>query len=94
MYYLGVDLGGTNIKAALVSENGEIVKEAAAPTNLPRTAQEVCDDIAALCLQLSAGEPVAGIGVGCPGTVCDKEKVGSPQWRPKNGLQRKSHRSL
>lgn len=71
MYYLGVDLGGTNIKAALVSENGEIVKEAAAPTNLPRTAQEVCDDIAALCLQLSAGEPVAGIGVGCPGTVCD-----------------------
>ena len=71
MYYLGVDLGGTNIKAALVSENGEIVKEAAVPTNLPRTAQEVCDDIAALCLQLGAGEAVAGIGVGCPGTVCD-----------------------
>lgn len=71
MYYLGVDLGGTNIKAALVSENGEIVKEAAVPTNLPRTAQAVCDDIAALCLQLSAGEQVAGIGVGCPGTVCD-----------------------
>lgn len=71
MYYLGVDLGGTNIKAALVSENGEIVREAATPTNLPRTAQEVCDDIAALCLQLGAGEPVAGIGVGCPGTVCD-----------------------
>lgn len=71
MYYLGVDLGGTNIKAALVSENGEIVKEAATPTNLPHTAQEVCDDIAALCLQLGAGEPVSGIGVGCPGTVCD-----------------------
>ena len=71
MYYLGVDLGGTNIKAALVSENGEIIKEAATPTNLPRTAQEVCDDIAALCLQLSAGEAVVGIGVGCPGTVCD-----------------------
>lgn len=31
MYYLGVDLGGTNIKAALVSESGEIIKEAAAP---------------------------------------------------------------
>ena len=71
MYYLGVDLGGTNIKAALVSENGEIINEAATPTNLPRTAQEVCDDIAALCLQLGAGEPIAGIGVGCPGTVCD-----------------------
>lgn len=71
MYYLGVDLGGTNIKAALVTANGEIVKEASAPTNLPRTAEAVCDDIAALCLQLAAGEQVAGIGVGCPGTVDD-----------------------
>ena len=69
MYYLGVDLGGTNIKAALVTTDGEIVKEASTPTNLPRTAQAVCDDIAELCLQLAAGEPVAAIGVGCPGTV-------------------------
>ena len=71
MLYLGVDLGGTNIKAALVTENGKIVKEASAPTNLPRTAEKVCDDIAELCLQLAAGEQVAAIGVGCPGTVDD-----------------------
>ena len=71
MLYLGVDLGGTNIKAALVTANGEIVKEASAPTNLPRTAEAVCDDIAQLCLQLAAGERVAAIGVGCPGTVDD-----------------------
>lgn len=32
MYYLGIDLGGTNIKAALVTESGEIVKEASIPT--------------------------------------------------------------
>lgn len=54
MYYLGVDLGGTNIKAALVTESGEIVKEASIPTNLPRTGEEVCDDIVALCGQLGA----------------------------------------
>lgn len=71
MLYLGVDLGGTNIKAALVTANGEIIKEASTPTSLPRTAQAVCDDIAALCLQLAEGQPVAGIGVGCPGTVDD-----------------------
>lgn len=71
MLYLGVDLGGTNIKAALVTEKGEIVKEASTPTNLPRTAEAVCDDIAALCLQLAEGEQVAAIGVGCPGTVDD-----------------------
>lgn len=69
MLYLGVDLGGTNIKVALVDENGEILQEASAPTNLPRPAEAVCDDIAALCRQLAEGQEVAGIGVGCPGTV-------------------------
>ena len=46
MLYLGVDLGGTNIKAALVDETGSLVREAAAPTGLPRSAQSICDDIA------------------------------------------------
>ncbi|MDD4851511.1 MAG: ROK family protein [Gemmiger sp.] len=74
MYYLGVDLGGTNIKVALVDENAQILAEDSRPTNLPRTAQAVCDDIAALCRGLqehSGGKAVAGIGVGCPGTVDD-----------------------
>lgn len=35
MYYLGVDLGGTNIKAALVDADGAIMKEASTPTKLP-----------------------------------------------------------
>ena len=69
MLYLGVDLGGTNIKVALVDENGEILQEASTPTKLPRPAEAVCDDVAALCNQLAEGEQVAGIGVGCPGTV-------------------------
>ena len=69
MYYLGVDLGGTNIKAALVDADGAIVKEASTPTRLPRPAEAVCDDIAALCNQLAQGQQAAGIGVGCPGTV-------------------------
>ena len=48
MIYLGVDLGGTNIKAALVDEQGQILREGSRPTNLPRPAEAVCDDIAAL----------------------------------------------
>ena len=70
MNYLGIDLGGTNIKAALVNEDGQILKEASRPTNLPRPAEAVCDDIAALCAELADGESsIGGIGVGCPGTV-------------------------
>lgn len=26
-YYIGIDLGGTNIKGALVNEQGEIIKQ-------------------------------------------------------------------
>ncbi len=52
-----------------MDENGEILREASTPTKLPRSAEAVCDDIAALCLQLAEGEQPAGIGVGCPGTV-------------------------
>lgn len=76
MIYLGVDLGGTNIKAALVDENGQILQEGSRPTNLPRPAEAVCDDIAALCRELMAEKnltaaDVACVGVGCPGTVDD-----------------------
>ena len=72
MVTLGVDLGGTNIKVALVDETGAILQEASRPTNLPRPAEAVCDDIADLCRELMAGrDDVAGIGVGCPGTVDD-----------------------
>jgi len=69
MYYLGVDLGGTNIKAALVNEEGVILQEASRPTRLPRPAEAVCDDIAEMCAELAAGQEIAGIGVGCPGTI-------------------------
>lgn len=69
MNYIGVDLGGTNIKAALVDEHCTVLAETSCPTRLPRSAQEVCDDIARLCRTLADKSPVGGIGVGCPGTV-------------------------
>ena len=72
MLYLGVDLGGTNIKVALVDGQGQILQEASRPTNLPRPAEAVCDDIAALCRELAEDREVGGIGVGCPGTVDDR----------------------
>ena len=47
-----------------MDENGEILREASTPTKLPRSAEAVCDDIAALCLQLAEGEQPAGVGAG------------------------------
>lgn len=74
MLYLGIDLGGTNIKVGLVTEEGRVVRTVSAPTNLPRSAEEVCGDMVRLCREVldAAGETAAAVGVGCPGTVDDE----------------------
>ncbi len=71
--YIGIDLGGTNIKGALVSETGEILKQRSVPTHAEAGAEAVTKAIAAMICQLAEGESVSGVGMGCPGTVDDRE---------------------
>ncbi|MBP3655715.1 MAG: ROK family protein [Clostridia bacterium] len=73
--YIGVDLGGTGIKAGVVTEQGEILSKGSTPTMKERPYQEVIADIASLCRSVvkDAGltmEDIGAIGVGVPG-VCD-----------------------
>ena len=74
-YTIGVDLGGTNIKAGLVDEAHHIVDSVSCKTNLPRPEHEVEAEIAALCSQLAqrAGLDMAtqieSVGIGTPGSV-------------------------
>lgn len=75
MVYIGVDLGGTGIKAGVVNEKGEILSKGSTPTLIERPYQAIIADIAALCVKAAdeAGvlmEDVAAIGVGVPG-ICD-----------------------
>ena len=75
MFYVGVDLGGTNIAVGLVNEKGEIVAKGSTPTALPRPYQEIIADIAAETLRVieKAGcslDEVKAIGAGVPG-VCN-----------------------
>ena len=74
MYYLGVDLGGTNIAAAVVDENYKIIGEGKVKTNCPRPADEICDSIyeAGMLAIADCGltlDDIAEVGVGCPGSV-------------------------
>ena len=71
--YIGIDLGGTNIKGALVSETGEILKQRSVPTRAEAGPEAVTKAIAAMICQLAEGESVSGVGMGCPGTVDDRE---------------------
>ena len=73
MVTIGVDLGGTNIVAGVVSEEYKILAKAKCKTRAERTAEEIIKDMARLCREAvsEAGltmADVASVGVGCPGT--------------------------
>ena len=71
-YYIGIDLGGTNIKAGVVNENFEIVAKTSIKTNCPRPSEEIMDDMAKVSLMAveQAGltmNDIEWVGVGTPG---------------------------
>lgn len=71
-YYIGIDLGGTNIKAGVVNENYEIIAKASTKTLCPRPAKEIADDMAKVSIEAckNAGisvDDVEWIGIGTPG---------------------------
>lgn len=74
MYYLGIDLGGTNIAAGVVNENYEIIGRGKMKTNAGRADDLILDDMAeaARLAVKDAGlelKDIASVGVGSPGSV-------------------------
>lgn len=73
-YYIGIDLGGTNIKAGVVDENYNIIAKASVKTNCPRSTEDICADMANVSL-MAVNEAnltisdIKWIGVGAPGTA-------------------------
>ena len=77
-HYLGIDIGGTNIKIGIVSEQGQAVANDSFSTNADAPAQAAVDNIRQHAQQLAAKagmplETLAGAGIGCPGPL-DLEK--------------------
>jgi len=65
---LGLDIGGTQIKAVRVSLRGDVADTAKAPT--PRSLAQFRTLIGKLVLDLVREEtPLAGIGIGCKGII-------------------------
>lgn len=72
--YIGIDLGGTNIAAGLVSDKGEILVKGSTPTMNERPIDEIIADMAKLINKLAddygiAVSDIKGIGIGSPGSV-------------------------
>lgn len=72
--YIGIDLGGTNIAAGVVSEDGRIIIQGSVPTESGRPTEEIVKDMAELSKKLISDcgadiSEVKGVGIGCPGTI-------------------------
>ena len=70
--YLGIDLGGTNVKAGIVNEEGKILGKGNVSTNLPCPADEVADKMAeaSRLAAEAAGVQLSDLiwaGIGTPG---------------------------
>jgi len=80
MYYIGIDLGGTNIAVGVVDENGKIIAKDSVPTKKEREYPEIVKDMAMLSLKVvkDAGldlKDIKSIGIGSPGTPDEKNGV-------------------
>jgi glucokinase len=73
-YLIGVDLGGTNIKAGVVDLKGKVLASDSVKTNVEKGLDEVVKRICLACDQVrkKAGldwSAMRGVGIGSPGTL-------------------------
>src|SRR5574340_46203 len=90
-YVIGIDLGGTNLKAGIVDKDGKIHQRLSVKTEYNASPQTISDQIFKLIndtiniahLKMS---DIAGIGLGSPGLIDKKGETilfspNLPQWR-------------
>jgi glucokinase len=76
--YLSFDLGGTNIKAGLIDEMGNIINKCSLPTAKSKAVEDIAGQFAQLSITILNKtkihkKNIKGIGIGIPGNV-DPEK--------------------
>jgi len=74
---IGVDLGGTNIKAGIVNEEGRILEQASVPTMAHEGPEPVINRMVKLVGELRGKIPgsLLGVGVGSPGPLDPLEGI-------------------
>src|SRR5215467_4694147 len=66
MHYVGIDIGGTSIKAGLVDESGKVCELQQAPTPI-NNLDDFVSVVAELFSRLRTNGTVRAVGVGIPG---------------------------
>src|SRR3989338_8523287 len=71
---IGVDLGGTNIKTALIASNGKIIKKCEIPTEAKKGTKTIISNIISSIKKVKSGK-IKGIGIGSPGPMDYKKGI-------------------
>ncbi len=79
-YYIGIDLGGTNIVAGVVDEQYNILAKASTKTNCPRPDREIARDMAKMAIQAVENakltmDQIEWIGIGTPGIANSRDGI-------------------
>ncbi|MGC8976435.1 MAG: ROK family protein [Candidatus Ratteibacteria bacterium] len=81
---VGIDLGGTYIKAGLVDENGKILKKEQFPTLAEKNDKDIVISQIEKSIKFLYEDDIEGIGIGTPGVVDDEgivyEAPNLPGW--------------
>lgn len=67
--YIGVDLGGTNVRVAKVDEDGTILQMEKEFTEIEKGTQQVVEKIISMIERIEGYKDCSGIGMGVPGPV-------------------------
>ncbi|HYE80912.1 MAG TPA: ROK family protein [Clostridia bacterium] len=68
-YWIGVDLGGTNIRTGLVNEEGIILREQKEETEAYKGSDYVIEKLMSMIEKTGSGYEIQAIGIGMPGPL-------------------------
>ncbi len=71
MYYLGLDIGGTTIKAGLIDEENRVLDSCKVPT-LINDLEGFISKLTSVICDFQKSRPIDAVGIGVPGLRCSK----------------------
>ena len=79
-YYIGIDVGGTFVKAGIVDENGNIVADGKIASECDKGGNKLAENAATLVMRLLeksgiSKEQIVGAGMGFPGFIDSKNGI-------------------
>ncbi|MER3445332.1 MAG: ROK family protein [Candidatus Dadabacteria bacterium] len=66
---IGIDIGGTNLRGALVSGSGNIIKRLSVPSGADLGIDAVIENLGKLIDEIRRGQTIDGVGIGIPGII-------------------------